>query len=407
MDYVIVGSGPAGVTAAETLRKTDRGAGITLIGAESGPPYCRMAIPYYLAGNIAETGTWFRQKESHYEKLGIRRLEGTVGALDTARRSVSLAGGESVSYDRLLIATGSRPSLLPVEGHDTPGVHACWTLVDARNIVERVRDGGRVVLIGAGFVACIIMQALVKRGANLTLVTGSSGRMVRSMMNKTAGGLIMRWCEEQGVRIISGCRVDGFEAGPVVHLNSGESLDADLIVVAAGVRPNSEFAAVAGISAEDGIEVDQYLQTNVEGVFAAGDVARGLDFSTRTRSVHAIQPTATEHGRFAAMNMAGQNVAYRGSLGMNVLDSLGLISTSLGRWQGTGDEASALDEQNYRYMNLQFAEDRLIGVNAVGHTENIGALRGLIHKPAPLGIWKERLKANPYRFMEAFVALNT
>lgn len=407
MEHVIIGSGPAGVTAAETLRKFDPGAGITLIGAEAGPPYCRMAIPYYLAGNIAESGTFYRQKDGHYENMGIRRLEDSVDAIDMAKRRLSLAGGESVSFDRMLIATGSRPSMLPVEGMDTPGVHACWTLADARNIASRVRDGARVVLIGAGFVACIIMQALVKRGANLTLVTGSSGRMVRSMMDETAGGLIMRWCEDNGVRIVSGCRVDGFEGGPVVHLNNGEALEADLIIVAAGVRPNSEFASEAGISAEDGINVDEYLQTNVEGVFAAGDVARGPDFSTRTRSVHAIQPTATEHGRIAAMNMAGRRVAYRGSLGMNVLDSLGLISTSFGQWQGTGDGSVVLDQTNFRYMNLQFADDCLIGVNSVGHTDNIGALRGLIHKPVHLGVWKERLKANPYRFMEAFVALNT
>ena len=406
MEHVIIGSGPACVTAAETLRKYEPDASVTLIGAEPGPPYCRMAIPYYLAGNIAESGTFFRQQDGHYEKLGIRRLEGSVKAINTAKRSLSLAGGESVSFDRMLIATGSRPSMLPVDGMDTPGVHACWTLADARNIADRVRDGGRVVLIGAGFVACIIMQALVKRGADLTLVTGSSGRMVRSMMDPTAGGLIMRWCEDKGVRIISGCRVDGFEDGPVVHLNNGEALEADLIVVAAGVRPNSEFAAEAGIAAEDGIDVDEYLQTNVEGVFAAGDVARGPDFSTRTRSVHAIQPTATEHGKIAAMNMTGREVAYRGSLGMNVLDSMGLISTSFGQWQGNGDGSVVLDEERYRYMNLQFAEDRLIGVNSVGLTENIGALRGLIQNRVRLGVWKERLTANPFRFMEAFVALN-
>lgn len=407
MEYVIVGSGPAGVTAAETLRKNEPEAGVTLIGAEPGPPYCRMAIPYFLAGNITESGTYFRQADGHYEKLSIRRLDDSVTAIDTAAHSLSLASGDSVSFDRLLIATGSRPAMLPVEGLETPGVHACWTLADARNIVERVRDGGRVVLIGAGFVACIIMQALVKRGANLTLVTGSSGRMVRSMMNPTAGGLIMRWCQEQGVRIITGCRVDGFEDGPIVHLNNGDSLDADLIIVASGVRPNSEFAAEAGIASEDGIFVDEFLETNLEGVFAAGDVAQGPDFSTRTRSVHAIQPTATEHGKIAAMNMAGRRVPYRGSLGMNVLDSLGLVSTSFGHWQGIdgGDAAVVLDEERFRYMDMRFAEDRLIGVNSVGQTENIGSLRGLIQNRVRLGVWKERLRANPFRFMEAFVAL--
>ncbi|MCG8511071.1 MAG: FAD-dependent oxidoreductase [Rhodospirillales bacterium] len=407
MEYVVIGGGPAGVTAAETLRKTDPGGSVTLIGGEAGPPYCRMAIPYYLAGNIEETGTYFRQGgDGHYEKLGIRYLNDRVEALNTADRSVSLAGGGSLSYNKLLIATGSRPSMLPVPGLDKPGIHACWTLADARNIAKRVANGGRVVLIGAGFVACIIMQSLVRRGAKLTLVTGSSGRMVRSMMDPTAGGLIMNWCRDQGIRIITGCRVEAMYEGPRVELNSGEVLDADLVVVASGVRPNSEFVVDAGVSADQGIMVDDFLATDVDGVFAAGDVAQGPDFSTKTRSVHAIQPTATEHGRVAALNMAGHKIAYRGSLGMNVLDTLGLISTSFGQFQGTehGDSATQFDEARFRYMTLSFKEDRLIGVNSVGQTANIGALRGLIQNRVRLGAWKDRLMANPYRYMEAFVA---
>lgn len=407
MEYVVIGGGPAGVTAAETLRKTDPDSAVTLIGGEAGPPYCRMAIPYYLAGNIEETGTYFRKGgDGHYEKLGIRYLNDRVEALRPAERSLSLAGGERFSYDRLLIATGSRPSMLPVSGLETPGVHACWTLTDARNIVKRVANGGRVVLIGAGFVACIIMQSLVRRGAKLTLVTGSSGRMVRSMMDPTAGGLIMNWCRDQGVRIITGCRVEAMYEGPTVELNSGETLSADLVIVASGVRPNSEFAVDAGVGADAGIMVDGFLTTDTDGIFAAGDVAQGPDFSTRTRSVHAIQPTATEHGRIAALNMAGHETPYRGSLGMNVLDTLGLISTSFGQFQGSddGDSATQLDQERFRYMTLSFEEDRLIGVNSVGQTANIGALRGLIQNRVRLGTWKDRLMANPYRYMEAFVA---
>lgn len=407
MDYVIVGGGPAGVTAAETLRKTDPESDVTLIGGEAGPPYCRMAIPYYLAGNIAETGTYFRHGgAAHYAELGIRYLQDRVAAIKPADRRIALAGGENLSYDRLLIATGSRPAMLPVPGLDIPGVHPCWTLADARNIVKRVSNGGRVVLIGAGFVACIIMQALVRRGAELTLVTGSSGRMVRSMMNPTAGGLIMDWCRNSGVRIITGTRVEGFDKGPAVTLNNGETLKADLIIVASGVKPNFEFAAEAGIGFEQGVVVNEFLETDMSGIFAAGDVAQGPDFSTRARSVHAIQPTATEHGRIAALNMAGHQVPYRGSLGMNVLDTLGLISSSFGRWQGIegGDSAINADRERFRYMTLEFDEDRLIGVNSVGQTANLGALRGLIQNRVRLGKWKDRLKANPYRFMEAFVA---
>jgi len=407
MEYVIVGGGPAGVTAAETLRKTDQVSTVTLIGGEAGPPYCRMAIPYYLAGNIAEAGTYFRHDGAeHYARLGIRYLNDRVESISPAKKTLDLAGGETLSFDRLLIATGSRPALLPAPGVDRPGVHPCWTLADARDIVARARSGADVVLIGAGFVACIIMQALVRRGMRLTVVAGSSGRMVRSMMSEAAGGLIMRWCRDRGVRIVTGRRVQAIDQGPVVLLDDGEALKADLVVIASGVRPNSEFAADAGVGTEEGIVVDEFLESSVGGIYAAGDVAQGPDFSTRTRSVHAIQPTATEHGRIAALNMAGHRVGYRGSLGMNVLDTMGLVSSSFGRWQGVehGEAAVQLDEAHFRFIEFKFEDDRLIGVNSVGRTENLGALRGLIQNRVPLKEWKDRLMANPYRFMEALVA---
>ncbi len=406
MKHVIVGGGPAGVTAAETLRKIEATADITLIGGESGPPYCRMAIPYYLAGDIAEQGTYFRHSGDHYARLGIRYLNDRVETISATDGRIRLAGGADLAYDRLLLATGSRPAMLPVPGLDTPGVYSCWTLDDARHIAARATAGAEVVLIGAGFVACIIMQALAHRGMKLTVVAGSSGRMVRSMMDETAGDLIMGWCREHGVSVLTGQRVAAIEAGPTVLLADGQALKADLVVVASGVRPNSEFAAAAGIVVKEGIVVDGYLKTSLDGIFAAGDVAQGPDFSTRTRSVHAIQPTATEHGRVAAMNMAGRPIAYRGSLGMNVLDTLGLISSSFGQWQGVagGEAAIHLDAQRFRYIDLKFDGDRLIGVNSVGRTENLGALRGLIQKRVRLGAWKDRLMANPYRFMEALVA---
>lgn len=406
MKHVIVGGGPAGVTAAETLRKVEPTADITLIGGEAGPPYCRMAIPYYLAGNIAEQGTYFRHEADHYVRLGIRYLNDRIEAVSTAERRIRLRGGDELPYDRLLIATGSRPAMLPAPGLDTPGVHPCWTLDDARHIAARAKAGAEVVLIGAGFVACIIMQALAQRGMKLTVVAGSSGRMVRSMMDETAGGLIMNWCREHGVVVLTGQRVAAIEAGPTVLLADGQALKAELVVVASGVRPNTEFAVEAGIAVDEGIVIDEHLRTSVEDIFAAGDVAQGPDFSTRTRSVHAIQPTATEHGRVAALNMAGRPIAYRGSLGMNVLDTLGLISSSFGQWQGVagGETAIHLDAARFRYMDLKFDGDRLIGVNSVGRTENLGALRGLIQKRVSLGAWKDRLMANPYRFMEALVA---
>jgi len=406
MQYVIAGAGPAGVIAAETLRKTDPSGDVVLLGGEPEPPYARMAIPYFLGGNIEEKGTRIRQKEGHYDDLGIRYVRARVKGISCADNRVTLEDGATMAYDRLLLATGSTPTFPPAPGFDRPGVHTCWTMEDARDIVRLAKSGARVVMLGVGFVACIIMQGLVARGVKLTVVAGPSGRMVRSMMDLTAGDMIRSWLEGKGVRVVVGTRVAEVKDGPAVALESGETLEADLVVVATGVEAATDVVAGSGIAVERGIVVDRFLRTNVANVYAAGDVAEGPDFSTRTRSVHAIQPTAVEHGRMAALNMAGTEAPYQGSLGMNVLASIGLISTSLGSWDGVegGDGCKVADEDRYRYMRLEFLEDRLVGGIAVGITQHIGVLRGLIQTGVRLGVWKKRLIEDPHRMAEAYVA---
>src|SRR5918992_1381332 len=159
MDYVVLGAGPAGVTAAETLRCLDRDARITVIGGEPGPPYSRMAIPYLLQGNIEEKGTYLRQQPGHYDKLGISYLQGPASAIDVSNKRLCLASGAELRYDKLLIATGASPVNPPIEGTDLPGVHSCWTLDDAREILKRAEPGTPLVLVGAGFIGSIVLEA--------------------------------------------------------------------------------------------------------------------------------------------------------------------------------------------------------------------------------------------------------
>ena len=168
MKHVILGNGPSGVIAAETLRKLDAQAEIVLVGDEPEPPYSRMAIPYLLMGNIGEQGTHLRKDPDHYASLRIRLVNARAEKLDTAAKKVKLANGETLPYDRLLVATGSHPVQPPVPGIDLPGVHTCWTLADARKIIALTKPGARVVQMGAGFIGCIIMEALAARGVKLT-----------------------------------------------------------------------------------------------------------------------------------------------------------------------------------------------------------------------------------------------
>ncbi len=409
MRHVIIGAGPAGVVAAETLRQHDPAARVTLICGEAGPPYARMAIPYAMAGKIQEPGTWLRQRDGYYDSLGVDLLHDRVKAVDPATRTLSLAEGGALSYDRLLIATGSSPARPDVPGLDLPGVHACWTLEDMREVSAQLKPGTRVLLLGAGFISCIILQSLVQRGAQLTVSCGSSGRMVRSMMDETAGGMIMRWCRAKGVRVLTAGRpklITQEASGLRVTLDSGESAEADLVIVGTGVRTNTGFLAGSGVAVDEGVVVDPFLQTNVAGIYAAGDVAQGLNQCTGLTEVHAIQPTAVEHGRVAALNMAGKPTPYMGSLSMNTLETLGLISCSFGLWAGKagGEQIRVVDEARFRYLRLEIFDERLVGANTVGMTNEIGVIRGLIQTKVKLGSWLERLRRDPSRLAEAYVA---
>lgn len=412
MRYVVVGAGPAGVVAAETIRAQDAEGEIILLGGEAEPAYSRMAIPYYLSDHIEESGTYLRCDPDHLKSQSIEQRQAWVTGIDTGKQELLLEGGERLPYGRLLLATGSHPIKPPVSGLDHDGIHHCWTLEDARHIAEKATKGSKVVLMGAGFIGCIIMEALIERGVDLTVVE-MGDRMVPRMMDQVSGNLIKQWCVDKGVAVHTSTRVVGVEANPegsptrfTLKCDPVDPLEADLVVVATGVRPSTEFLQGSGIEVKLGIVVDETMQSSVPNIYAAGDASEGADWGTNNTAVHAIQPVAVETARIAAFNMCGIPTRHQGSMAMNVLDTVGLISVSYGQWMGVegGQEVSRLDEAEYRYIKLQFKDDRLVGAITLGMTEHVGVLRGLIQSRLKLGEWQDRLMKDPTRIMEAYLA---
>lgn len=411
--HVILGAGPAGVIAAETIRKQDPLAVITLVGNEHEPPYSRMAIPYLLMGNVDESGTYLRKSPTHFQDLKVNVVQAQVKRVDVATRTLVMDGGETIKFDTLLIATGSHPVRPPIPGIDNVGVHPCWTLEDARAIMALATKGARVLQLGAGFIGCIIMEALAARGVQLSVVE-MGDRMVPRMMGPTAGGMIRDWCEAKGVEVFTGTRVESIEAGaPLsVRLSNGRHVAADLVISAAGVKPAIGFLENSGIICLLGVLTDEHLQTNVPGIYAAGDCAEAFDKVSGKTIVSAIQPNAAEQARVAGMNMVafsqgkmpGANL--KGVTQINVLDTLGMISTSFGDWQGRpgGDHVELTDTKAGRHLSLQFQDDVLVGCNSVGWTEHVGVMRGLVEGQIKLGAWKETLQKDPTKLMEAYLA---
>lgn len=408
MRHVIIGGGPAGIVAAETLRKGDPSADITILNGERVPPYSRMAIPYLLNQEIDEAGTYLRKDLGHYERLGLKLVDLSASTVDTVNRTVKLDNGESLPYDRLLIATGSLPSFQNIPGIDLPGVHACWTLADVHAITARAKPGTRIVQMGAGFCGCIIIQGLLGYKFDLTILV-RSGRMVSRMMTPTASAMMKRWCESKGVRVLVNTqseKITAVNGALEVTVTGGQVLPADIFLSLVGVNANTGFLAGSGINVNWGVVVDETMQTNVPGVYAAGDVAEFTDCITGERTTNAIQPNAVDQGRVAAHNMLGQQDSSRGSFAFNVLNTLGLISCSFGAWGGVpgGEAAELVDEERYRYLHLEFKDDYLVGACGVGFIDHIGVLRGLIEGKVQLGEWKQRLLRDPTRVMEAHLA---
>jgi NAD(P)H-nitrite reductase large subunit len=233
-------------------------------------------------------------------------------------------------------------------------------------------------------------------------------RMVPRMMNEAAGNMIKDWCVNKGVRVLTSTKVTKLAQSDgrlAVALDNGEQAAADLVVVATGVQSNIDFLEGSGVKTDTGIIVDRNMRSSVEDIYAAGDCAQGLDFSTGEWAVHAVQPTAVDHGRIAALNMAGKPTPFQGSLNMNVLDTAGLVSVSFGRWDGVegGDHAESIDADNFRYTRLEFDGDRIVGALSLGRTDHVGVLRGLIQTEIPLGAWKQKLMADPNRIVEAYI----
>jgi NAD(P)H-nitrite reductase large subunit len=413
MHHVIIGGGPAGVIAAETIRKQAPHDNITIISDEAVPAYSRMAIPYLLIGNVKEDGTYLRKDPDHLKKLHINWVQTVVKQVDSATKKIALNSGIEVTFDTLLIATGSHPIKPPIPGIDSKGVHTCWTMEDARHIMAQANKGSRVLQLGAGFIGCIIMEALAARGVKLSVVE-MGDRMVPRMMGPTAGGMIRNWVQGKGVEVFTATKVESIEAGtPLkVKLSNGKTVEADLVISAAGVRPAIGFLKDSGVTCLLGVLTDAHMQTNVPGIFAAGDCAEAFDKVTGKTIVSAIQPNAAEQARVAGMNMVAygrgktMHAELKGVTQINVLDTLGLISTSFGDWQGQpgGEHFELTDLKKGKHLSLQFKDDVLVGCNSVGWTEHVGVMRGLVEGKVKLGEWKSHLKADPTKLMEAYLA---
>lgn len=378
MDYVIVGNGVSAIGAIEGIRQVDEIGSILVVSDEAVPTYGRPLISYYLADKIKFETLPFRPEE-FYERNGVEmRLGSRVLSVDTKFRLVNLDCGDTVNYGKLLLATGGTPVKPPLPGLDGPGVHHFTTVAHAETLRGLVNKVKKVVVIGAGLIALKAAEGFAEKGVDVTIVVRS--RIMRTYFDETAGEMIVAHLEKNGIRFLQGTGVKEvvrFEDDSIRGVETDQGLvEADVVIVAAGVRPNMGIAAAAGLATEQGVRVDDYMATSNPDIFAAGDVAEAKDLLTGEYTVRPIWPNAYTQGRYAGLNMAGAGSPYTGGLSMNSITYYGLPTISVGETNladESGYETSIhLDRENGVYRKLIFKDDVLTGCILIGDIDAAG-----------------------------------
>jgi nitrite reductase (NADH) large subunit len=396
---VIVGNGAAALAAVDAIRSVDRDGPITMIADEPGPAYSKVLTPYLIDGRIRDAGI---RTDAWYERAGVSMRFGDA-AVAASEGRVRLRSGEAVPFDQLLIATGASAYLPDIPGVDSPGVFTLRTQTDARRIVhwlEGIEAGRRprAVFVGGGLVCLLVVGAVAARGVDTTILV-SSDRLLSTMIDRRASELVTERLRSRGVAVRTHADVARIlsTGGRVaaVATSDGHMMDADIVVVAKGVRSNIATAREGGIAVSRGILVDTRMRTSAAEVYAAGDVAESWDFLTPgKRTICATWFEAVHQGRIAGLGMAGSDAASEGSLKMNVMTAGGLPVASVGLVEAAGPGceevvSSRMDGGMPVYRKIVLREGIVSGAVLVGDVSDAGVLASLIRRraePGKLGV---------------------
>ncbi|MDR1511637.1 MAG: FAD-dependent oxidoreductase [Endomicrobium sp.] len=383
--YLIIGNGAAGVNAAVAIRANDKTSSIKIISDEEFNFYGRPLISYYLSGQVKPENIYYRNEEFYKSKNIKVLLDTKAKKIDTVKKEVLTSLGERISYDKLLIATGSSPFIPLIKNLDfnrQKNVFTFLTYKDSIRLKEKITGNSKVVIAGAGLVGLKASEGLFGQVASITVVD-LADRVMASVLDKSEADIIQEHIEQKFINFklqMSICEVQGKSSVSEVTLSNGETFDCDILVVAVGVRPNVVLAKEAGINTLRGIVVDEYMQTSIKDVYAAGDCVESLDlFSSENNRVFALWPNASNQGEIAGFNMTGAKIKAPKIFAMNSISFFGLQLISAGVISDSRSSGVFVDSTKNKLHKLNIFNDNLIGFVLINDNQRAGIYTSLIN----------------------------
>ncbi|NQT46324.1 MAG: NAD(P)/FAD-dependent oxidoreductase [Candidatus Omnitrophica bacterium] len=403
MNYVIIGGSAAGVMACEAIRKRDEKAKITLVSDEKLPLYSRCLLTYLLAGQITEDKLTFRDPD-FYKKNKIDAILGVrAKSIDVKKRAVKLSNGKSILYDKLLLATGANPKSIDIPGVDKEGFFTIRRIDDARGMIKLMDKVKRVVVLGGGLIGLRDAYALMHQGKKVSVIAKSS-QVLSQMLDKEAADIIRDTLVANGIEVKTQAAAKEITGGKTVEgvlLDDGTKVDCQMVIVGKGVIADIALAKGSGIKTHWGFLVDEYMATNVKGIFAAGDCAETRDLASGEMTINGLWPCAVEQGGIAGANMTGEKIAYEGSLSMNSVEFFGLPAISMGITKPKTDDYETLVFENRNknlYRKIVLKDNLICGAVFINGVESAGVINVLMRKRIDISGIKERLVDNNFSF---------
>jgi len=398
---IIIGNGVAGATAAEVIRKKNKDISISVYSDEPYPFYSRIKLPHFLGDEIKQENTYIYNTDWYKEKR-IELYSGTkIKKIEPDKKSIVTERDEKVSYDKLLLATGSTNFIPPIKGREKKGFFTLRTIGDVLSIKEYSLNNKKAVLIGGGLLGLEAARGLRVRGLDVTVVEFFP-RLLPRQLDEKGAKVLQRLIEKMGINIVLNAQSDevlGEDKVAGLKLKDGRNVDCNLIIISAGITPRIEIAKEAGISVNKGIIVNERFETNVKGIYAAGDCA---EFQGR---IYGLWTASTEQGTVAGNNIAGVDTVYSGTTPSTTLKIVGIDLTSIGvvnppsptsplEGEGKGEGYRELireDGSNEVYKKLVIKDGKIVGAILLGDTKDVRAVGKLIKNNVDVSKHEDKL----------------